>query len=109
PYYTRQILSRVSGFKDLADTAAAHHERLDGTGYDRGLPADQLSTEVRILTISDMFEALASRRPYRQALTEQQVMDILTKNLHTALDPTCFEALNTFLEKSHWEPIELAA
>ncbi len=109
PYFTRQILSRVSGFAELANVAAAHHERLDGKGYDRGMDAAALSTEVRILTVSDMFEALASRRPYRQDLTEEEVMAIITRNLGTAVDPACFEALKVFLEKSHWEPVELAA
>jgi HD-GYP domain-containing protein (c-di-GMP phosphodiesterase class II) len=109
PFYTREILSRVGGFAGLADLAAAQHERLDGNGYDRGLAAGQLSTEARILTLSDMFEALASRRPYRQDLTEEQVMEILVKNVGTALDPACFEALKTFLEKSSWEPVDLAA
>ncbi len=109
PHFTRQILERVSGFKNLADIAAAHHERLDGKGYDRGLDASALGTEVRILSISDMFEALASRRPYREDLTEEQVMDILVRNLGTAIDPACFDALKVFLENSQWEPVELAA
>jgi len=109
PFYTRQILGRVSGFAELAEIAAAHHERLDGKGYDRGVDASQLSTEVRILTISDMFEALASRRPYRQDLTEEQVMDMLIRNLGTAIDPACFDALKVFLEKSQWVPVDLAA
>ena len=109
PYYTRQILSRVNGFRQIADVAAGHHERLDGKGYDRGLDAGALSVEARILTISDMFEALASRRPYREDLTEEEVLDILVRNVGTAIDPACFEALKTFLEKSQWEPVELAA
>ncbi|HUO09834.1 MAG TPA: HD domain-containing phosphohydrolase [Phycisphaerae bacterium] len=109
PLYTRQILERVSGFRELAPIAAAHHERLDGTGYDCGLDASKLPTEVRILSTADMFEALAAKRPYRQDLTEEQVMDILTRNLNTALDPACVEALKIFLEKTNYEPIELAA
>lgn len=109
PFYTREILSRVSGFKEIAELAAAHHERLDGKGYDRGVPGEQLSREARILTVADMFEALASRRPYRQDLTEEEVMDILMKNVGTALDPACVEALKVWLEKSAWAPVELAA
>jgi putative nucleotidyltransferase with HDIG domain len=109
PFYTREILSRVRGFAPIADLAAAHHERLDGKGYDRGLPAEKLSTEARILTLADMFEALASRRPYRQDLTEEQVMEILVKSVGSALDPACFAALKTFLEKNSWEPVDLAA
>jgi putative nucleotidyltransferase with HDIG domain len=108
-YFTRQILRRVKGFRDLADMAAAHHERLDGTGYHRGLDAAQLGTEARILTISDKFEALASRRPYRDDLTEEQVMDILVREIGTGIDPACLEGLKLFLVKSEWEPVELAA
>jgi putative nucleotidyltransferase with HDIG domain len=109
PHFARQILRRIKGFRELADIAAAHHERLDGKGYDRGLSADQIGMEVRILTISDKFEALASRRPYREDLTEEQVMDALVREVGTGIDGVCLEALKTFLEKSQWEPVELAA
>ncbi len=110
PFYTRQILSRVSGFSELADIAAAHHERLDGKGYDRSLDASHACAWMCwILTVSDMFEALASRRPYREDLTGDEVMDVLVKNVRTAIDPVCLEALKVFLEKSQWEPVELAA
>ena len=109
PFYTRQILERVSGFREIAPIAAAHHERLDGKGYDCGLDSSQLPTEVRILTVADMFEALAAKRPYRQDLSEEQVMDILVRNVGAALDPACFEALKVFLEKTHYEAITLAA
>ena len=107
--FTRQILQRVKGFRDVSGLAAAHHERLDGTGYGRGLDAARLGTEARILTISDKFEALASRRPYRDDLTEEQVMDILVREVGTGIDPACLEALKLFLVKSQWEPVELAA
>ncbi len=109
PFWTRQILERVSGFRELAATAAAHHERLDGKGYDCGLDASRLGVETRILSVADMFEALAAKRPYRQDLTEEQVMDILTRNVGAGLDPACFEALKVFLEKTSYEPVELAA
>jgi putative nucleotidyltransferase with HDIG domain len=102
PFWTRQILERVSGFRELAGAAAAHHERLDGKGYDCGLDASQLGVETRILSVADMFEALAAKRPYRQDLTEEQVMDILNRNLGTALDPVCVEALKVFLEKTNY-------
>jgi len=70
-----------------------------------GWMAQPLSTEVRILTISDTFEALASRRPYREDLTEEEVMDILNRSAGTGIDHECFEALKEFLEKgsgSRW-------
>jgi putative nucleotidyltransferase with HDIG domain len=109
PFVTRHILSRVAGFKELAGLAGAHHERLDGTGYDRGLDASKLTLEMRILALSDMFEALASRRPYREDLSEEEVITILSRQAGSAIDPACFEALKTFLQKTQWEPVELAA
>jgi putative nucleotidyltransferase with HDIG domain len=109
PLYTRQILERVSGFREIAAMAAAHHERLDGKGYDCGLDSSALPTQVRILSVADMYEALAAKRPYRQDLSEEQVMDIIHKNVGTALDPACVEALETFINKSHYEPIKVAA
>ena len=109
PLYTRQILERVSGFREIAGIAAAHHERLDGNGYDCGLDASQLPMQVRILSVADMYEALAAKRPYRQDMSEEQVMDIINKNIGTALDPRCVEALKTFIDQSHYEPFKIAA
>ena len=57
PQYTEQILARIGCFASLAPVAGAHHERLDGRGYYRGLSADQLSLDARLLTIADIFEA----------------------------------------------------
>ncbi|MGA3066153.1 MAG: HD domain-containing phosphohydrolase [Tepidisphaeraceae bacterium] len=109
PRYTYEILTRVSGFRELANLAASHHERLDGKGYYRGLSADQLSTPDRILAVADMYEALAARRPYRQDLTPDEVMDILAKNAGTGICPEVFAALKTWLAKSSFQPIKLAA
>jgi len=63
PYYTFEILRRIPGFEELSDIAAAHHEKLDGSGYYRHRSADQLSLEMRILTVADIFDALAAKRP----------------------------------------------
>jgi putative nucleotidyltransferase with HDIG domain len=109
PRYTYEILTRVSGFRDLADLAAAHHERLDGKGYYRSLTAEQLSTPARILAVADMYEALAAQRPYRQDLAPEQVMEILGKNAGSGICPEVFAALKTWLVSSDYQPIKLAA
>ena len=93
PFYTQQILSRVDGFRDMADLAASHHERLDGSGYHRGLRGDQLSQPARVLLVADMFEALSAKRPYRQDLTPDAVLAILRKDVGRAICPLVFEAL----------------
>ncbi len=58
--------------------AGAHHEKLDGTGYPQGLLGDEIMPQVRMLTISDIFDALtASDRPYRKAATIERALEIL--------------------------------
>jgi HD-GYP domain-containing protein (c-di-GMP phosphodiesterase class II) len=107
--FTYDILKRVPGFDHLAEAAAAHHERLDGTGYFRGISGGQLSPMTRILAVSDMYEALAARRPYRQDLTGGQVMSILASNAGDGICPEVLDALKTFLNQTGFTPIRLAA
>lgn len=109
PAYTLQILRQVAGFRDLAGMAAAHHERLDGGGYHLGLAAPQLSTAARILAVADMYEALAAKRPYRQDLTDEQVMDILAKCAGPGICPMSFVALKTYLAHGGYVPTAVAA
>jgi putative nucleotidyltransferase with HDIG domain len=107
--YTHQILSQVEGFKDLADLAAAHHEQLDGKGYHRGLDAPQLSTPARILAVSDIYEALTAKRPYRQDLTDEEVSTIMKKKLGWGICPVVYEALEVYIRRSGYVPMKLAA
>jgi putative nucleotidyltransferase with HDIG domain len=93
PYYTFEILNRIPGFEDLSAEAAAHHEKLDGSGYWRGWGAEQLSTFSRILAIADIFDALRAKRPYRDSLPLEKVFEIMRADSPTALDLPCLEAL----------------
>ena len=93
PYYSYEILRRVSAFADFSYDAAAHHERLDGKGYWRGLSAEQLSLSARILAVADVFDALRAKRPYRDALPLEKVFSIMLQDSPHALDSTCLEAL----------------
>lgn len=93
PFYTREILRQVPGFEDLSEVAAAHHERLDGRGYFRGLAAAELSLEARLLAVSDVYDALAAERPYRKALAREEVFAIMDSEAPHALDIDCLNAL----------------
>jgi putative nucleotidyltransferase with HDIG domain len=93
PRYSYEILRRVPGFGAIAGLAAKHHEKLDGSGYWRGLDATQLSTEARILVVADVYDALAARRPYRDALPKEQVLAIMSRETPRAIDAQCFYAL----------------
>lgn len=90
---TREILSRIGAFDELARVSSAHHEKLDGTGYPLGLRDFQISLETRIITACDFFDALTADRPYRAALPTAKALDIMRGEVGQAVDPQVFEAL----------------
>ena len=93
PLHTWNILQSVKGFEELSETAASHHEKLNGKGYHRGLTAEYLSLESRVLAVSDIFDALSAKRPYRDALPNEKVFEIMRKDVPHAIDPACLGAL----------------
>jgi HD-GYP domain-containing protein (c-di-GMP phosphodiesterase class II) len=97
--FTESILSRIAAFAELARIAGAHHERLDGGGYPRGLKADQIDIETRIITTADIFDAITAERPYRGAIPVPQALEMMEKTVGTALDARCFDALKRALER----------
>ncbi len=68
PLHTERLLSRVTPLRPIAAIAAAHHERLDGSGYPHGLTGADLGLPARLLAAADVLEALTSARPYRAPL-----------------------------------------
>ena len=102
PEVSLQILRRIPAFAELAQVAAAHHERLDGSGYFRGLDAGRLDLPARILAVADVAEALSSDRPYRAALTPGEVLSIMRRDAGITLDAAAFEALESLLPT--WTP-----
>jgi HD-GYP domain-containing protein (c-di-GMP phosphodiesterase class II) len=97
PYYTYQILERVPVFGELAFDASAHHERLDGRGYFRNLPAASLSPSARILAAADHLDALSADRPYRGKLPTEQVVAIMRGERGTGLWPDAVDAAEGLL------------
>ena len=95
--HTETILSRISAFHELAPIAAAHHERLDGGGYPKGLRGGEIALESRILAVADIFDALTADRPYRVAMPVPKALSIMAEDVGTATDPACFEALKRAL------------
>jgi HD-GYP domain-containing protein (c-di-GMP phosphodiesterase class II) len=93
PYYSLEVLRRIPGFEEMSVTAGAHHEKLNGSGYFRQWTADQISLKVRILTVADIFDALAAKRPYRDAMPIEKVFQIMQKDAPQAIDAECLDAL----------------
>lgn len=97
--FTEQILVRIPQFRELAVVSAAHHERLDGKGYPRGLLAPHIALETRIITTADIFDAITAARPYREAVPIPRTLEIMAETVGTALDPDCFSALKRVVAK----------
>jgi HD-GYP domain-containing protein (c-di-GMP phosphodiesterase class II) len=94
PHWGVELLEELGGFSPFVlGLVLDHHERLDGSGYPRGLTAAQLNLETRVLAVCDVFDALISRRVYREAWTEEEALALLRREAGTAFDPRCVDAI----------------
>jgi putative nucleotidyltransferase with HDIG domain len=93
PLVTEQILGRVSRFADIAGIAAAHHEKLDGSGYHRGIHGDELDPPARVLAVADIFEAMTADRPYRRPMEAEQALELMRLDVGLRICPEAFAAL----------------
>lgn len=77
----------------LRNIAHYHHETLNGAGYPDGLQGEQIPIEARIIAVADIFDALTSKRPYKEAWSNQQAFALLKEMAGRSLDPDCVAAL----------------
>lgn len=75
-----------------------HHERMDGSGYPRGLKREEICLEARIIAVADTFDAMASNRPYRKAPGIEKAVDTLVRGRGALFDPYIVDAFLTVLE-----------
>jgi PAS domain S-box-containing protein len=100
-----EILKDIEFPWPIAQTVWQHHERLDGSGYPRGLRGDEISLEARILAVADVVESMSTHRPYRAALGEEAAFTELTSKSGTLYDPTVVAAcVRLFHEKGYRLP-----
>lgn len=97
--FTESILGRIGPMRTMARMAAAHHEKLDGSGYPLGLDASRIALPTRIITTADIFDAINAARPYRGATPVDRTLEIMQGQVGTALDPACVDALRTLLRE----------
>jgi HD-GYP domain-containing protein (c-di-GMP phosphodiesterase class II) len=94
PERGRELLGELGGFdKTVTRLVLDHHERLDGSGYPRGISGDQLDLETRILAVCDVYDALVSDRVYRAAWSRERALMLLRDEAGTAFDLRCVDAL----------------
>jgi HD-GYP domain-containing protein (c-di-GMP phosphodiesterase class II) len=76
-YHTYAVINIIGGLQQIAEWAAYHHERLDGSGYPFHCVASELNTGARIMMVADMFTALTEDRPYRKGMSREEVVQII--------------------------------
>lgn len=104
PTIGAEILRDIDFLAPAIDIVRFHHERLDGKGYPHGVPAEELSDIVRIVTTVDAFDAMTSTRSYRQALTVEAAIAELRRCAGRQFDPRMVEALAVAVERVGWTP-----
>ena len=97
-----EILKEVQSPWPLAEIVLQHHERMDGSGYPRGLKGEEILIEARILAVADVVEAMASHRPYRPALGIDTALAEIEKNRGLLYDSHAVDTcLRVFREKGY--------
>jgi HD-GYP domain-containing protein (c-di-GMP phosphodiesterase class II) len=97
PVNGARLLLTTSGVPELAAIVAfEHHIRVDGTGYPRVPSSWKLNLASRIVQVADVFDALRTNRPYREALTPPEIVEVMTRDAGTFFDP---DLLDIFLRK----------
>lgn len=97
PEYAHTLLSPIAYLQPALDIPYCHHEKWDGTGYPRGMKGEEIPLAARIFAIVDVWDALRSDRPYRQAWTEEQVRAYLQSQSGTHFEPRIVDAFLSIL------------
>jgi len=90
-----QIISKAHWLGDARDVVEYHHEKWDGSGYMRGLRGEEIPLSARIFAIVDVFDALTSRRPYKEPLSLEAALAIINKDAGSHFDPALVTTFNS--------------
>lgn len=96
-----EILKGIDFLATAADIVYAHHERFDGTGYPRGLKGDEIPMGARVFGVVDAYDAMTSRRPYREAMSQDDALEEVMRNSGTQFDP---QVVSAFLKMIRTNP-----
>ena len=99
PIYAYQWLSPIAFLKNAIDIPYCHHEKWDGSGYPRGLQGKEIPLSARLFAIIDVWDALSSDRPYRSALSTEEVMEYIKRESGKHFDPSLVEIFISMHQK----------
>lgn len=91
PVYAYAILSPISHLRPALEIPYCHHEKWDGSGYPRQIRGDQIPLAARIFSVVDVWDALCSDRPYRQAWTREEAREYVSEHIGKDFDPQVVE------------------
>lgn len=104
---TREILRQIRFegiYQEVPEIAGAHHEKIDGTGYPNRLRGEGIPLGARIIAVADVFEALTSKRHYRDPMRLPDVFEHLVVNSGSHFDRSCVDALIRHCRRAEGEP-----
>lgn len=99
PEIGAEILANISEIPGLGIGAKWHHERYDGTGYPDGLKGTEIPEEARLIAVADAYDAMASRRSYRDVLPQQVVYEEIKRGKGTQFDPVFADIMLALMEE----------
>jgi HD-GYP domain-containing protein (c-di-GMP phosphodiesterase class II) len=103
---TKTILSQIKFegiYKQVPDVAGAHHEKIDGSGYPKGLRGDDIPLGAQIIAVADFFEAITSKRHYRDPMYLGTAFELMQKKSDIYFRKEVVEALITYYNREHQE------
>lgn len=96
------VLKKIEFPWPVADIVMQHHERLDGTGYPKGLKGEEIVLEARIIAVADLVEAMSSHRPYRPAPGLERAIEEISNNQSGLFDSQVVDALLKILSENRF-------
>ena len=99
PEIGADILATITELPDLGVGARWHHERYDGTGYPDGLMGQDIPEAARIIAVADAYDAMASKRSYRDVLPQREVYEEIKKGKGTQFDPVFADIMLRMMEE----------
>jgi HD-GYP domain-containing protein (c-di-GMP phosphodiesterase class II) len=104
PVYGAEFVSRIPFLQGARDIIENHHERWDGAGYPRGLRAEAIPIAARVFSVCDTYDAITSRRCYKEPLPHSFAIEEIRRCAGTQFDPAvvdAFERIVDFFPKAH--------
>ncbi len=96
-----RILEPISEYQRLIPIVLQHHEWFNGQGYPGGLADEAISIEARVVAVADVFDAISSKRPYRDAMSLERAVSIIQSGTSAQFDPRVVEAFLVMMERTY--------